>query len=96
MFVDRAIPAPWALPETIETFEKSHYHWNSVVIEFLVSGCHFDVNVLLSRSTIGGGRGCNKLVPVLGGDGTKIAPPGTYLTNPLIKLVEFGASLPTM
>ena len=27
-------------------------------------------------STIGGGgRGCNKFVPVLGGDGTKIAPP---------------------
>ena len=46
MFVDRAIPAPWALPETIETFEKSHYHCNSVVIEFLVSGCHFDVNFL--------------------------------------------------
>ena len=29
-----------------------------------------------SRSTIGGGRGCNKLVPVLGGDGTRMAPPG--------------------
>ena len=24
----------------------------------------------------GGGRGCNKLVPVLRGDGTKIASPG--------------------
>ena len=23
-----------------------------------------------------GGRGCRKIVPVLGGDGTKIAPPG--------------------
>ena len=23
-----------------------------------------------------GGRGCRKFVPVLGGDGTKIAPPG--------------------
>ena len=41
VFVDRAIPAPLALPETIETFEKPHSHWNSVVIEFLVSGCHF-------------------------------------------------------
>ena len=28
----------------------------------------------LSRSTIGGG--CNKFVPVLGGDDTKIVPPG--------------------
>ena len=46
MFVDRDIPAPWALPETIETSEKSHYHWNSIVIEFLVSGCHFNVNFL--------------------------------------------------
>ena len=24
---------------------------------------------------MGGGRGCNKFVPVLGGDGMKIAPP---------------------
>ena len=24
----------------------------------------------------GAGRGCHKFVPVLGGDGTKIAPPG--------------------
>ena len=24
----------------------------------------------------GGGRGCHKIVPVLGGDGTKIAPTG--------------------
>ena len=46
MFVDRAIPAPWALPETIETFEKSHYRWNSVVTEFLVFGYHFTVNFL--------------------------------------------------
>ena len=25
---------------------------------------------------IGGGGGCHNFVPVLGGDGTKIAPPG--------------------
>ena len=41
-----------------------------------------------------GGRGCNLFVPVLGGNGTKIAPtaplPGTYLTNPLVKCDEFG------
>ena len=38
-----------------------------------------------SRSTIGGRRGCNKFVPVLGRDGTRTAPPGTYLTNSLVK-----------
>ena len=27
-----------------------------------------------TSSTIGGGRGCNIFVPVLGGNGTKIAP----------------------
>ena len=42
-----------------------------------------------------GGRGCNKFVPVLGGNGTKIAPTG-YITNFLVKYGEFGASLPTM
>ena len=31
---------------------------------------------LLSRSTIGGGQGCNKFVPVLGGEYTRVAPPG--------------------
>ena len=31
---------------------------------------------LLTRSTIEGGRGCNDFVPVLGGNGTKIAPTG--------------------
>ena len=30
----------------------------------------------VSRSTIGGGRGCHTFVPVLGGNGTKIAPLG--------------------
>ena len=39
----------------------------------------------MSRSTTGGGRGCNKFVPVLGGDRTRIAPPGDVLTNPLVK-----------
>ena len=36
-----------------------------------------------SRSTIGGGRGCHKFVPVLGGDGTKTAPPGDLFVQPL-------------
>ena len=31
---------------------------------------------LMTRPTIGGERGCSKFVPVLGGDGTKIAPTG--------------------
>ena len=35
-----------------------------------------------TRSTIGGGRGCNKFVPVLGGDSTKIAPTGDIFDQP--------------
>ena len=31
----------------------------------------------------GGGRGCNNFVPVLGGDGTKIAPTGDIFNKPL-------------
>ena len=30
----------------------------------------------------GGGRGCNKFVPVLGGNGTEIAPPGDLFDQP--------------
>ena len=30
----------------------------------------------------GAGRGCNKFVPVLGGDGTKIAPTGNIFDQP--------------
>ena len=30
----------------------------------------------------GGGRGCHKFVPVSGGDGTKIAPPGDLFDQP--------------
>ena len=39
-------------------------------------------NILMSRSTIGGGRVCNKFVPVLGKDGTRIAPPGDLIDQP--------------
>ena len=36
-----------------------------------------------SCSTIGGGGGgCNKFVPVLGGNGTKIAPTGDIFDEP--------------
>ena len=35
-----------------------------------------------SRSTIGGGRGCNKFAPVLRGDGTKTAPTGDIFDEP--------------
>ena len=31
---------------------------------------------------LGGGRGCNIFVPVLGGNGTKIAPTGDILDEP--------------
>ena len=31
---------------------------------------------------LGGGRGCHKFVPILVGDGTKIAPPGDLFDQP--------------
>ena len=34
------------------------------------------INKIKTRSTIGGGRGCNKFIPVLGGNGIKTAPTG--------------------
>ena len=38
---------------------------------------------IVTRSTIwGGGRGCNKFVLVLGGNGTKIAPTGDMFDQP--------------
>ena len=36
----------------------------------------------MTRSTIEGGRGCNKFVPVLGGEGTKISPTGDIFDQP--------------
>ena len=36
----------------------------------------------LTSSTIGGGRGCNTFVPVLRGNGTKIAPTGDRFDQP--------------
>ena len=38
--------------------------------------------VTIQHSTIGGRRVCTKIVPVLGGDGTKIAPPGDLFDQP--------------
>ena len=35
-----------------------------------------------TRSTIGEGRGCNNFSPVLGGDGTKVAPTGDIFDQP--------------
>ena len=35
----------------------------------------------MSRSTIGGG-GCHNVIPVLGGDGTKVASPGDIFYQP--------------
>ena len=32
------------------------------------------------------GRGCHKFVPVVGGDGTKMAPPGDLLDQPLSEM----------
>ena len=49
-----------------------------------------------TSSTIEGGRGCNIFVPVLGGNGTKIAPTGDIFDHPLVICDDFEASLPTM
>ena len=38
--------------------------------------------VVTTCSTIGGGRGCNKFVPVLGGNGPKTAPTGDTFDQP--------------
>ena len=40
------------------------------------------IKYILTSSTIGGGRGCNKFVPVLVGNGTKIAPTGDIFDQP--------------
>ena len=37
---------------------------------------------VLTRSTIEGGRGCNKFVPALGGDGTKRSSTGDIFDQP--------------
>ena len=47
-----------------------------------VSSCLDSHAVLVTRSTIETGRGCNKLVPVLRGNGTKIAPTGDICVQP--------------
>ena len=40
---------------------------------------------LTSRPMNGGWGGNRRFVHAFGGDGTKIVPPGTYFTNPLMK-----------
>ena len=44
----------------------------------------------------GGGQGCRKFVPVLGGYGTKIASFGDIFNQPRGKKSSIRASLPTM
>ena len=44
----------------------------------------------------GGGGDVTNLSPFWEGTARKKALPGTYLTNPLVKCDEFGASLPAM
>ena len=34
------------MPEAVKARENPHYHWNYVVVEFLVARCHLDVNIL--------------------------------------------------
>ena len=42
----------------------------------------WNLNALLTCSTIERGRGCNKFVPVLRGNGTKVAPTGDICVQP--------------
>ena len=53
-----------------------------LVTKSIHDGCRRVQACRMSRSTIGGGRGCNKIVPVLGGDGTRIAPPEDLFDQP--------------
>ena len=46
-------------------------------VDFFVSTYHE-----MTSSTIGGGRGCNKFVPVLVGNGTKMASTGDIFDQP--------------
>ena len=41
-----------------------------------------NVHIIDPFKKLGGGRGCNKFVPVLGGNGTKIAPTGDIFDQP--------------
>ena len=47
-----------------------------------LSHTHYWHEVGMTRSTLGGGRGCYQFVPTLGGNGTKIAPTGDIFDQP--------------
>ena len=55
----------------------------------------FTVKMNLDPFNDWGARDCNKFVPALGGNGTKIAPTGDIFDQPPGQCDEFGASLPT-
>ena len=56
-----------------------------------VNGCvsmpKNSVDICLGSFSDWGAQGCHKFVPVLGGDGTKLALPRTCLSKPLVKRV---------
>ena len=47
----------------------------------------------MSGSTNGGGLGCRKFVPVLGGEGAKIDPPGDTYDQPLDEMTRVRGKL---
>ena len=55
-------------------------HESCTLVSSLSTSIFIQVIGVVQR--LGGGRGCRKFVPVLGGDGTKIAPPGDIFDQP--------------
>ena len=57
---------------------RAHWHW----VQSFGGRVPADCITPLTRSTIEGGRGCNNFVPVVRGNGTKIAPTGDIFDPP--------------
>ena len=60
----------------------SHYTIKKSCMVYWSSLGSYQVLCLGVVQRLGGGRGCHKFVPVLGGDVTRIAPPGDLLDQP--------------
>ena len=60
----------------------SYWVWNSKIRRVVESRNVAFIETLDPFNDWGGGWGCNKIVPFLGGDGTKIAPVGDICDQP--------------
>ena len=67
---------------------SANAHWQTVCMYARSIRCANSFSLLQQAvqvravQRLGGGRGCNKFVSVLGGDGTKIAPTGDLFGHP--------------